>query len=305
MASNAAKSANGFEKSARVVEAEITYVSPNSPINRRFVSPGREHNTGTYGAHKVPIRDGRPFKDLLLLDTHGFQLVDAPSKVTDFFDKEEVDRTYPAEMVELLQNLTGADQVVPLGWMTRSSGDLAQHQRPKEENYSHQGGVQPPAGEAHVDFLPEKAEIFARMAYEKAFPDGPGYSRFLAVSMWRAFSKPPQDMPLAVCDSRSVGDGEGMPNTMFIVDTLPDEAAMLGEMPGEDQAPAAAIFSFSPAHRWWYYSDMQRDEVLIFKFHDSDANRAKRTPHTAFHDTSFKHANERESIEFRLLAYFG
>jgi hypothetical protein len=79
---------------------------------------------------------------------------------------------------------------------------------------------------------------------------------------------------------------------------------MLGTMENEKSAPAAAIFHFNPAHRWWYFSHMTRDEVLMFKFHDSDASKALRTPHTAFQDPSFANANSRESIEFRSIAYF-
>jgi len=304
MASPELENAPQIEHLARKVRAQINYVSTDSKINRRFVAPGRECNTGTYEFHTVDIRDGRPFKEQISLDTYGFELVEAPTDVSNFFDKAEVDSKYPAEMTKLLKDITGADQVVPLGWMTRTSGDLAQHQRPEEENYSHQGGVQPPAGEAHVDMTPDKAQIYARMTYANAFPDGSGFSRFLAVSMWRCFSKPPQDMPLAICDARSVKADEGVPNTMFIVDELPDEQSMLGEMEGEDQAPAAAIFHYQPEHRWWYFSDMQGDEVLIFKFHDSDPDRAMRAMHTAFHDPSFEHANERESIEFRFFAFF-
>jgi hypothetical protein len=49
---------------------------------------------------------------------------------------------------------------------------------------------------------------------------------------------------------------------------------------------------------------MTREEVLLFKFHDSDPAKALRTPHTAFHDPSFPEARIRESIEFRTIAYF-
>jgi hypothetical protein len=75
-------------------------------------------------------------------------------------------------------------------------------------------------------------------------------------------------------------------------------------MPNEDQVPAAAIFHHSPAHRWWYFSNMIRDEVILLKFHDSDRSIAWRTPHTAFFDPSFADANIRCSIECRSVAYF-
>jgi hypothetical protein len=290
------------EPEIRVVEADMSHVAPDSRINRRFVAPGVEHNTGTYETHKVQIRDGRPIADRFSLDVEGFTLARRPSAIADFFDKEAVDRLYPDEVVETVKALTGASAVAPMGWMIRTSGDLSRFKR-ETVGYSHKGGVQPPAGEAHVDFTPDRADRVAQTNYERCFPNGPGYKRFIASSLWRAFSEPPQDCPLAVCDARSVGRDEGMPNTLHIVDALPDEATMLGPMDTSGMM-AAAIFPYSPAHRWWYFSKMTADEVLLFKFHDSEPGKALRTPHTAFWDTSFPEARTRVSIEFRTVAYF-
>ena len=49
---------------------------------------------------------------------------------------------------------------------------------------------------------------------------------------------------------------------------------------------------------------MTRDEVLSFKFHDSDQTKPWRVPHTAFRDPSHPRAGPRHSIEFRTIAYF-
>ena len=91
---------------------------------------------------------------------------------------------------------------------------------------------------------------------------------------------------------------------MFVVDRIPDRAAMLRAMPDEDKAIAAAIFHYSPQHRWWYFSGMNRDEALIVVFHDSRRVRPWRVPHTAFHDPSRADARPRESIELRSVAYW-
>ncbi len=285
------------------VEAAITYVAPGSFINRRFVAPGIERNTGRYETHNVAIHDARSSQERFNLDTNGFVLSTHRSAVTDFYDKEQVDRIYPGEVVDIVRSLTGATRVALQGWMVRTSGDLSRHQRPTA-GYTHKGGVQPPAGEAHVDFTPACADRLARSIYQQHFPEGKGYSRFIASSLWRAFSEPPQDVPLALCDARSVGRDEGVPNTLFVVDQLPDEQTMLGPMPNEDTAMAASIFQYRPDHHWWYFPNMTRDEVVLLKFHDSDATRALRTPHTAFHDPSFPGAKPRESIEFRTIAFF-
>src|SRR5262249_41887635 len=151
---------------ARAVTATINYVAPGSFINRRFVAPGVEHNTGRYEAHSVSVRDGRSAKEHFNLDVHGFVLANRPTTVRDFFDKDEVDRAYPDEVVAAVKALTGATRVAPLGWMVRTSGDVARHQK-QTVGYTHRGGVQPPAGEAHVDFTPARAEPMARAIYEK------------------------------------------------------------------------------------------------------------------------------------------
>ena len=152
--------------------------------------------------------------------------------------------------------------------------------------------------------MPQVAERMARKIYEESFPGGKGYSRFIATSLWRAFSDPPQDWPLALCDARSVGVDEGTRNTLHIVDQIPDEQTMLRDMPNEDSLIAAAIFHYNPNHRWWYFSHLTRDEVVLLKFHDSDRSRAMRVPHTAFRDTTFPDAKPRHSIECRSFAFF-
>jgi hypothetical protein len=291
------------EPGVRTVDADISYVSAGSLINRRFVAPGAECNTGQYQTHRVPVRDGRAVRDRFSLDVHGFVLAERPSAVRDFFDQQQVERIYPGEVEETVKALTGANRVALMSWMIRTSGDLALHRR-QTVGYTHKGGVQPPASEAHVDFTPRRAERLARDLYEKTFPNGRGYSRFIASSLWRSFSEPPQDWPLALCDARSVRSDEGVPNTLHVVDEIPDAASMMRVIPGEDSLLAAAIFHYSPDHRWWYFSNMTRDEVVLLKFHDSDATRALRTPHTAFRDTSFSGAKARESIEFRSFAFF-
>ena len=61
------------------------------------------------------------------------------------------------------------------------------------------------------------------------------------MSFWRTFSPPPQDYPLALCDGNSVGDEEGVPNTMFVVDKIPEREEMLRPMPDEDEAIAGDL----------------------------------------------------------------
>jgi len=290
------------ESSVRTVDTEVTYLAPGSFVNRRFVCAGVEANTGEYRSYPVQVRDGREIQDRFTLDEHGFVLAEHQSRVKDFLDRDEVDAVYPGEVEQLVKDLTGASHVVLQGWMVRTPGKLAA--KKKVVGYRHRGGVQPPAGEAHVDFTPEFAEVMARKLFGDHFPGERPYRRFISLSLWRCFSPPPQDWPLAVCDGRSVGPDEGTPNTLVVVDELPDREGMLAEIPGEERLPRASIFHFNPDHRWWYFSNMHRDEVLLFKFCDSDVSKVRRVPHTAFFDPSFPDAHTRHSIEYRLVAFY-
>jgi hypothetical protein len=293
-----------IEDRTRQVETMIRFVDPGDFVTRRYVRAGAEINTGTYSDHRVIVRDAMPIRDHFNLDVHGFRIARQPTAVRDFHDKDEVDRIYEREVERHVQALTGADKVVARGWMLRTSADLTERAKEKVEGYQHSGGIQPPAGEAHVDLNTATAQRMAAATYQKHFPDGPGYKRFLISSYWRTFSPPPQDVPLALCDGRSSFAGEEKSNTLFIVDEFPEGGALTAPVEGEDKMLAASIFSFSPAMRWWYFSNMQPEDALLFKFHDSDHSRTWRCPHTAFHDPSFPDAKVRESIETRSVAFW-
>jgi hypothetical protein len=91
---------------------------------------------------------------------------------------------------------------------------------------------------------------------------------------------------------------------MVRVEQLPDPLDIPAQLPEEANLPAAYVFAFNPRHRWWYFPDMTREEVILLKSHDSDHSRAWRVPHTAFRDPGIHVAPQRESIECRSVAFF-
>ena len=80
-------------------------------------------------------------------------------------------------------------------------------------------------------------------------------------------------MPLAVCDARSVDRGDFM-----TVRFGEGQTAMMEGTPG------GFNMAFNAKHRWCYYPDMQPDEVLAFRLHDTpsalayDATRPSSIP---------------------------
>jgi len=114
--------------------------------------------------------------------------------------------------------------------------------------------------------------------------------RYLIVNVWRPIHGPLQDMPLALCDARSLRP-----------DDLVASALVYRDRTGETYA-----VHYNPDHRWYYAPDMAAREAWMFKCFDSDqANPARFAPHTAFDDpTAPADRRPRESIELRTLVFF-
>jgi hypothetical protein len=119
------------------------------------------------------------------------------------------------------------------------------------------------------------------------------YRRWAMYNVWRAITPPPQDFPLAVCDSRSMSATDEVTVT-----------AITEELQG-DIVHDTMSYVHNPAHRWYYFPDMAIDEVIVFKSGDSDPTGAVRVAHTAFTDpTCPPGVPTRASVEMRALAVF-
>jgi hypothetical protein len=268
------------------VSATLNYLRPGSQRNRLYVAPGGHLTTTQYAPTTVTIANGRTHLADFGLDRSGFTLLRHASAVTDFGDPAQLDGTYQAEAAELVRQALGADEIVPTGWVIRRAG--------QELN-----GAQPPASDVHVDLHPGRAHDRMTAAAPRPAP----YQRAVMTSLWRAFSPPPQDWPLALLDYRSVDDAEGEPNLLLFVDKLPDPDNV-PDIEDADAQPAGSIFAARPGHRWWFFPDLTADEALLFKLHDSDHSVAWRAPHTAFEAPYAARANPRESVELRTIAFF-
>ncbi|HXE17808.1 MAG TPA: CmcJ/NvfI family oxidoreductase [Stellaceae bacterium] len=272
-------------------EAILNHVRRDSLVNRRFVFPGDEVNTGKFEPHRVAIHNARLADPKPTLATHGFELFRHASAMQNFVDRDEIDRIYAGEVVEAIANITGADLVVPMGATLRTAGDTA-------------GSRQPPAADVHCDTSPTFGPRLAQMMFQPYAEQGKTYRRSLVTSLWRTFSPAPQDWPLALCDGNSVAPEEGVHNYLVRLASRPTPEQMLAPIEGEEDLPAALIFRHGPHHRWYYYPDMTRDEIVLIKLNDSDRGQTWFAPHTAFHDRGRAGAHPRESIEFRSVAYW-
>src|SRR6185437_3797103 len=239
----------------RRVQGTIGYLSPSSRTNRRYVSPDGCINICAYEHHDVFFRDARAVEPAPTLDSHGFMLVEQPTQVTDFTDRDQVESVYLREAEALVKGLVGADQVVTIAWMCRSAAE-------------DRGDAQPPANDVHVDYTPELSEWVVRTVLERAGIDPASFKRFVTVNHWRPLTAPPQDWPLALCDGNSTGPEEGVAYGILQVDALPDPATIPEVLPEDPTRPRSldiSYFRFAEHHRWFYFPHMTTREVVLFK----------------------------------------
>jgi len=145
-----------------------------------------------------------------------------------------------------------------------------------------------PARFAHVDISDATALAFA----QASLPAARNMRRYAHYNVWRAISGAPQDVPLAVADARSFAAG-----SLLCADAIFDE-------PGKPEwSFEGYLAAHDPAHRWYWFPDMTRDEALVFRTSDSLIGGA--VPHVAFDNPlAPKDCPPRVSIEMRAVAYW-
>jgi len=216
----------------------------------------------------------------MLLDEAGFTLVAHRSAVGDFTDRAAVEAIHRREIIDLVGNLSGAELV-----LVNSPGLLRFSEKSPRSGALDNSR---PARFAHVDISDATAAAFA----QRAAPAGSTLTRFVHFNIWRAISAPPQDVPLTVCDARTVSARD-----LILADAVfdsPDRPEWSFE---------GVVVAHHPNHRWYWFPDMTRDEAIVFKTHDSDAARAHCVPHVAFDNPhAGPAAPPRVSLEMRAIA---
>ena len=248
------------------------------------------------------VYDMRGQEHLTHIDVTGFQALTAPSSVSSELllsgQDDEIRRVYYPEVERLLLKQTGASRVVFFDHTVRKVREGV-----TETDPSNRAAVL----RAHVDQTP--ASALKRVARHVQPPQP--YRRVQLINVWRPIANAVYDFPLAVCDFRSVDvDAELEPTVLRYPPPLPN---------GETYS-----VKHSPAHRWYYWSEMSPSSVLLIKCYDSASRQlstvrrsaadvdpaelrdvAGLTPHTAFKDEEgAKKGIKRQSIEVRALVFY-
>jgi hypothetical protein len=262
------------------VAAVIRYlgVMTERPYFLAYESPPGVPTRNTRGNRQtVVIRDARDLEPPPTLDREGFGLVAHRTDARDLRDEPAIRAVYYPEMERLVRAHTGAARVVAFDHNLRSATATER-----------QTGVQAPVRYPHNDYTERSAPQRVRDLLP-AEADRLLQRRFAVINTWKPIRGPVLDAPLAFCDAGSIAPSD------FVATDLRYR----------DRAGEIYSLRFNAAHRWFYYSAMSADEVLLLKCFDADAAHASFTAHSAFdHPDAPAGTPPRESIEVRTLAFF-
>jgi hypothetical protein len=234
---------------------------------------------GERDERRMTLHNGRRQVGEFKIDVHGFRFIDHDTKVASFFEDEQIKRVYYPEMEALIKAETGASRVVVFDHTLRTADDADREARKIREpvfrvhnDYTEWSGPQ-----RVRDLLPNEAEELLKR-------------RFAIVQVWRPIRLPLEANPLAIADARSLAPAD----------------LVISERRYPNRVGQTYAITYNPAHRWFWFPHMRRDEAIVFKVYDSlNDGRARWTAHTSFADpTSPPNARPRESIEIRTIAFF-
>jgi hypothetical protein len=269
------------ERSA-TVKTQMNFVRDKAGAGS-FSNLNPELTTLKLAAHQVEIADARALPRPASFAAEGFEIHTLPFASYDWFNMDWVRNVYGSHTMSFVKHLVGADHIASFhsGMFFRDTGenynDLDTPLRGKAADFVHmdytRASVMPFVQEA------VEAETLAKYPHVKIF------------NVWRSLTPPPQDVGLAFCDQR----------------TFAEDDWVFGQTV-ELNFPQGVPFltaQWSPAQKWFHYSGMTQDEIVIFNGCDTDRNSPVGCIHGAFvHPDPGKVTKSRASIEFRVVALF-
>jgi hypothetical protein len=226
--------------------------------------------------HEVTLQDARSLPRPPSISREGFELRHAPIAGRHWTDRQWVEEVYVPHSLALLREVTGAAHVAALipSVLIRDTGDAK---------------ASPAAEFVHIDQDRASGERFlSHLPDQESLKQ---YSRATIFNVWRAITPPPQDVPLALCDQRTLDENDWVVGTTH-VSTIPGGIPYLSSV-------------FNTHQKWYYFSDLTPDDAIIFKNYDSDKSAPLGCLHGAFKlPNSPSTATPRASTELRLMAFF-
>lgn len=265
------------------IKAKFNYVVDSGRPAIRYIDwPEMAHQAvePVYEQHEMVVRNGRTVRHGFDLDTHGFVFVDHATQVADFTSEAERKAVYDLEVQALIRKHSGAADVMVFDHTLRVSDEQMQKSM----------AARPTVKGVHNDYTEASAPRRVRDFLGDAEAERRFKRRWAIIQVWRPIRGDVQMDPLGICDGRSI----------------PRKGFIRVERRYKDRTGEVYHIAHNPAHVWFWFPRMTRNEVLVFKVFDSDESKPSRfTAHSAFDDPGAPaHAPSRESIETRCFAFF-
>lgn len=267
---------------AATVRTSMNFVSDKAGAGA-FSNLNPELTTLKLASHDVEIADARALPTPATFADEGFEIHQLPFPSYDWFNMDWVKTVYGPRTMEFVKDLVGADHIASFyaGMFFRDTGETY-----TSLDTPYRGRA---ADFVHMDYTRESVMPFVREAV-----DAETLAKFPHVkifNIWRSMTPPPQDVGLAFCDQR----------------TLDERDWVFGETV-ELNFPKGVPFltaTWMPEQKWYYYSGMSQDEVVIFNGCDTDPDSPVGCIHGAFVNPDPGPVTvPRASVEFRVIALF-
>ncbi|MGK0224315.1 MAG: hypothetical protein ACI9ON_003567 [Limisphaerales bacterium] len=246
---------------------------------------------------EVDIHNGRTAGDFNW-QTQGFELVQHSSKVSDWQQEDTIAATYYAEMEAMAKSLSGCDHALIAGHILRNPTAAAKHIDYAPIQYAHSDFTDTYGDLVRGRYLepePETTQTLERAGIDVT--DVMVAKRILILQFWRNIGPESMDLPLALCDTRSVPkeDLASYHVSEYAGDVVPFDTYGVTKPEREG------------SHQWYVFPNMTKDEALAFRTYDSElAEQGGHywTPHSAFIDPCVHGPCARHSIEVRATCLF-
>lgn len=296
---------NSIPDDAVWTEIEYLAVDPKhryeKPYELRFDTGGTIPETNMANeCRKVSIRNFRPFENARNLEEYGFSAskIECTLPLAEFDNKERVGKIYyPAVKRMLWQKFPDATQIrilehgVSIRWRSvdryldvdfDSSVRGIENSLPPSNRSLNTFSLQPLRIWVSVSrrFVLARCSPNARLLdilgcanCTRGIQDGPrsisaagncqvseSPSPFLVgsptqyCSVWKSLQGPGNDWPLALCDWRTLD--------------RPSESLVVDVVYSKDFTENESVY-YNPRHKWYYYKDLEDDEVIVFQQTDS------------------------------------
>ena len=236
--------------------------------------------TGEFRDTPVTMNDARRLAERPELDRQGFELGHFKTGVSDFYNDDQITGLYYSEIEAFLKSATGATSVHIFDHTIRVQDDDKRAEK----------HVRLPVAPIHNDYTEWSGPKRVKDVMTEAVAERYLGHRFAMVNVWRSIGASAERLPLAMADARTV-QPEDFVASDLLYNNRKGEIFQLRHSEGQD---------------WFYFPDMQPDEVVLLKCFDNDTDGpARYTGHGAFENPLAEpHVPPRESIEVRTMISF-